>query len=79
MLDYVDLKITCRKDTGVKKFDLPDLRITHNLKGHCHGDLAVFWSKLPKYLTKPFCLHEIALKTPRTTLAFKGFLQGRTN
>ena len=23
-----------------------------SLKGHCHGDLAEFWSKLLKYLTK---------------------------
>ena len=27
-----------------------------DLKGHCHGDFAVFWSKMFKYLTKNlFC------------------------
>ena len=33
------------------------------LKGHCHGDFAVFWSKLLKYLTKNlFCNMKLLLQ-----------------
>ena len=34
---------------------VPSIATTHNyllLKGHCHGNFAIFWSKPLKYLTK---------------------------
>ena len=36
--------------------------ISEMLKGHFHGDFAIFWSKL---LKEPGLYHEIALTTPR--------------
>ena len=48
-----------RKKTSLKKE-------TGILKGHCHGNFAIFWSKPLKYLTKSlffFFLNEIAHTT----------------
>ena len=48
------------------------------LKGHCHGDFAVFWSKLLKHLMKNlFANVKLLLEHREENL--KGFLQGRTN
>ena len=49
-----------------------------SLKGHCHGDLAAFWSKLFKYLTKNlFCNMKLFLQHWEENI--KVFLLGRTN
>ena len=48
------------------------------LKGHCHGDFAVFWSKLLKCLTKNL-FAKIKLLLEHWEEDIKGFLQERTN
>ena len=48
------------------------------LGGPIHGDFAVFWSKLLKYLTKNLFANMKLLLEHREEI-FKGFLQGRTN
>ena len=48
------------------------------LKGHCHGDFAVFWSKLLKHLTKNL-LANMKLFLEHREENLKRFLQGRTN
>ena len=53
-------------------------QLVPNLKGHCHGDFAIFSSKWPKYLTKNlFFLHGIGVREPGRKI--KGFIRERTN
>ena len=48
------------------------------LNGHCHGNFAVIWSKLPKYLTKnPFPSMKLLLEHREENI--KRFSQGRTS
>ena len=48
------------------------------MKGHCHDDFAVFWSKLLRYLTKNV-FADMKLLLEHREENIKGFLQGRTN
>ena len=49
-----------------------------SFKVHCHGDFAIFWSKLLKYLTKNlFCNMTLLLQHRERNI--KVFLVGRTN
>ena len=52
---WTDRGLHCEEDlVCVIAFQLTSFN--GNLKGHCHGDFAVFWSKLLNYLTKNlFC------------------------
>ena len=52
--------------------------ILKNLKGHCHGDFAVFWSKLLRHLTKNL-FADVKLLLEHRKENIKGILQGRTN
>ena len=48
------------------------------IKGRCHGDFAVFWSELLKYLTKSLFSNKKLLLEYREG-NIKGFLQERTS
>ena len=48
------------------------------LKGHCHGDFAIFSSKWLKYLTKNL-FSNMKLLLEHREGNIKGFIRGRTN
>ena len=50
----------------------------HTLMGHCHGDFALFGSKLLKYLTENlFSNMKLVLEHREENI--KGFIRGRTS
>ena len=53
-------------------------RLLYVLKGYCHGDFVVFWSKQLKYLTKNV-FSNMKLFLEHWGENTKGFLRERTN
>ena len=63
--DYSDQTFnSCAVLTIILQSNLRTKVDSFTLKGHCHGDFSVFWSKQHKYFTKNLLLTEIALRTP---------------